>query len=98
MLANTFTNVRAVKRCLNQPKEIAVFIALTEQYLAHQYKKIKAVAKNQPITSPPFSPLPGPSVITWLAAAIKVLLCSIKSTVSPPSTKDSKTVISFRIS
>jgi len=38
--------VRIVKQFLNQRKQIVVFIALTELYLAHQFKKIKVAVKK----------------------------------------------------
>jgi hypothetical protein len=45
-LVNFFTNAIIVNRFLNQKKETAVSFALTEQYLAHQFKKIKVVVKK----------------------------------------------------
>ena len=57
-------NVKTAKKLLNQKKEIVVFIALTEQFLVHQFKKTRVVVskqlvcKKQYLKSPKWTALP----------------------------------------
>ncbi len=52
MLANIFMNVKNANKFLNQNKATAVYIAVMEALLVHQFSKIKNVANGQKTTKP----------------------------------------------
>jgi hypothetical protein len=51
-LANIFTNVKIVSKFLSQNKATAVYIAVMEVLLAHQFSETKNVANGQKTKKP----------------------------------------------